>query len=166
MRTREPLWTRCAATQSVGGILPIAGLVTAWAAFRPERLWLAKQTEEQHGIRVHFEDDEQPKPSAESVRVLLFQAVRELLMNVIKHAKASQAIVAVRRLEDQVEIRVEDDGLQSPRRPRRRRTHSFGHASLLFALGRIAKMEGVSEVLQFAVIIERSRPFPLESQLS
>ncbi|HZM15303.1 MAG TPA: PAS domain S-box protein [Candidatus Krumholzibacteria bacterium] len=72
--------------------------------------WLAKQTEEQHGIRVHFEDDEQPKPSDESVRILLFQAVRELLMNVIKHAKASQAIVAVRRLEDQVEIRVEDDG--------------------------------------------------------
>ena len=73
--------------------------------------WLAEQTQERHGIRVRFEDDEQPKVSDEDVRVLLFHAVHELLMNVIKHANASRAVVAVRRREEQVEIRVEDDGI-------------------------------------------------------
>ena len=72
--------------------------------------WLAEQMQERHGIDVRFEDDEQLKPSDENIRVLLFQAVHELLMNVIKHASASQAIVAVRKYEEQIEIRVEDNG--------------------------------------------------------
>jgi PAS domain S-box-containing protein len=72
--------------------------------------WLAEQMQERHGIDVRFEDDEQLKPSDENIRVLLFQAVHELLMNVIKHASASQAIVAVRKCEEQIEIRVEDNG--------------------------------------------------------
>jgi hypothetical protein len=73
--------------------------------------WLAERIQERHGIHVRFEDDEQPKASDENVRVLLFHAVHELLMNVIKHANASQALVAVRKREEQVEIHVEDDGL-------------------------------------------------------
>ena len=73
--------------------------------------WLAEEIQERHGIPVRFEDDEQQKSSDDNVRILLFQAVRELLMNVIKHARASLAIVAIRRWEDQVEIRVEDDGI-------------------------------------------------------
>jgi PAS domain S-box-containing protein len=95
--TRTLIWDLCPP------ILHEAGLEAALE-------WLVEETTERHGIRVRFEDDEQPKPSDDSVRVLLFQAVRELLMNVIKHASASQAIVAVRRSEDQMEIRVEDDG--------------------------------------------------------
>ena len=73
--------------------------------------WLAEKMQERHGIHVRFEDDELPKPSDENIRDLLFLAVHELLMNVIKHAGASQAIITVRRWEEQVEIRVEDDGM-------------------------------------------------------
>jgi PAS domain S-box-containing protein len=73
--------------------------------------WLAEQIQERHGINVRFEDDEQPKASDENVRVLLFHAVNELLMNVIKHANASRAVVAVRKREEHVEIHVEDDGV-------------------------------------------------------
>jgi signal transduction histidine kinase len=73
--------------------------------------WLAEEIQERHHIDVRFEDDEEPKPSDENVRILLFQAVRELLMNVIKHARASRAIVAIRRWEEQVEVRVEDNGI-------------------------------------------------------
>jgi len=73
--------------------------------------WLAEEVQERHGIRVRFEDDEQPKPNDEDVRILLFQAVRELLMNVIKHAHASTAIIAVRKREEDLEICVEDDGV-------------------------------------------------------
>ena len=77
----------------------------------PALEWLTEQFQERHGIQVRFDDDDQPKPSDENVRILLFQAVHELLLNVIKHASASKAIVGLRRCGEEVEIRVEDDGI-------------------------------------------------------
>ena len=48
--------------------------------------WLAEQFHEQNGIPCAYENDEHPKPLDEDVRILLFQSVRELLINIIKHA--------------------------------------------------------------------------------
>ncbi|UCD87211.1 MAG: PAS domain S-box protein, partial [Desulfobacterales bacterium] len=50
--------------------------------FVPAVEWLTQQTQKRHGIVVDFEDDGQPKPLSDDVRVLLFQAVRELLANI------------------------------------------------------------------------------------
>ena len=50
--------------------------------------WLAEQTSKKHGIALHFESDKQPKPLADDIRVVLFQATRELLANIAKHARA------------------------------------------------------------------------------
>jgi len=60
---------------------------------------------------VEFEDDRQPKPLSEDVRVLLFQAARELLVNIAKHAQARTAKVSITREGDQVRVDVEDDGV-------------------------------------------------------
>ncbi len=46
----------------------------------------------------------------ENQTVLLFQSVRELLMNASKHAAAETAYVTVRRHDDQLAIEVRDDG--------------------------------------------------------
>jgi PAS domain S-box-containing protein len=73
--------------------------------------WLAERTQEQHGILSYFEDDGQPKPLDDDVRVLLFQAVRELLVNVAKHAQARSVKVAMRREGGYIRIIVEDDGV-------------------------------------------------------
>ena len=73
--------------------------------------WLAEQTQNRHGILSYFEDDGQPKPLDDDVRVLLFQAVRELLVNVAKHAQARSVKVAMRRDGSDVRIIVEDDGV-------------------------------------------------------
>lgn len=40
----------------------------------------------EHGIHCTFRDDGLPKPLAEDVRIVLFQSVRELLVNAIKYA--------------------------------------------------------------------------------
>ena len=72
--------------------------------------WLADRAREQHGLTAEFEDDGQPKPVGPEVRTVLFQAARELLVNVAKHARATRCQVSIRRAGNEIEIRVEDDG--------------------------------------------------------
>jgi signal transduction histidine kinase len=40
----------------------------------------------------------------------VFQAVRELLFNIVKHARAHSATVTVRKDDDDIRIDIEDDG--------------------------------------------------------
>ncbi|NQU08161.1 MAG: sensor histidine kinase [Candidatus Abyssubacteria bacterium] len=73
--------------------------------------WLVEKNQEQTGIMAEFDDDGQPKPLDEDIRVLLFQAVRELLTNVAKHSQASKMKVTIRRTHPFVNIVIEDDGI-------------------------------------------------------
>lgn len=72
--------------------------------------WLAEQVEEQNAIKRNFETDGLPKPISDEIRVLLFTAVRELLVNVVKHSGARHVKVSMRRLDDNISIHVADDG--------------------------------------------------------
>jgi len=72
---------------------------------------LEDKVEAQHGIHCSFRDDDAPKPLAEDVRVLLFQSVRELLINTIKHAQANEVTLGIARSNDCVRITVADDGV-------------------------------------------------------
>jgi PAS domain S-box-containing protein len=63
------------------------------------------------GINVVFHDDGNHKPIGEDLRGTLYTMVRELLLNVAKHAKAVNVVVSVEKVEDAIEIRVEDDGI-------------------------------------------------------
>jgi len=73
--------------------------------------WLGEQFHERNGIPCTFENDHLPKPLDDDVRILLFQSVRELLVNIIKHAQASNAKICVLRKDDKIHIVVEDDGV-------------------------------------------------------
>ncbi|UCD53153.1 MAG: PAS domain S-box protein [Phycisphaerales bacterium] len=64
-----------------------------------------------YGIQCVFRDDGAPKPLAEDVRILLFQSVRELLINTVKHAHAHEVTLNIARSNDCVEITVTDDGV-------------------------------------------------------
>jgi signal transduction histidine kinase len=73
--------------------------------------WLVRNTRQKHGLLTDFQSDRRPKPLSFNVRVLLFQAVRELLVNIAKHANARNVTVCTRRVDDQVQVTVEDDGV-------------------------------------------------------
>jgi PAS domain S-box-containing protein len=73
--------------------------------------WLVQEVQKTHGIKTEFEDDRCPKPLEEDICVLLFQATRELLINVVKHAQAHAVKVSVRRKGGEIETIVEDDGV-------------------------------------------------------
>ena len=112
---------------------------------------LAERFQKQHGLVVEVEDDGQPKPLEEEVRVVLFRAVRELLVNVVKHAGVRQARVILRREGKVIRLAVEDDGvgfdLAEPEEPRIQ-SHKFGLFSIrerLDLLGGSFRVEAASD---------------------
>ncbi len=72
--------------------------------------WFAEQLSQQYGLEVRVEEDEQAEPLQEDRRALLFRCVRELLLNVAKHAQANTATVGLDVDGDSLRITVEDDG--------------------------------------------------------
>ena len=71
---------------------------------------LADRFRNQHGLLIRVDDDQQQKSLNAQVRIALFRGVRELLINVVKHAHAQQARVTLRRKSDDIQIEVEDRG--------------------------------------------------------
>ncbi len=73
--------------------------------------WLARQMQEQQSLQVNLSEcDEWVEPADADLKAFLFEAVRELLINVVKHADVPAARVEMRREDGTFEIRVEDEG--------------------------------------------------------
>jgi PAS domain S-box-containing protein len=73
--------------------------------------WLAERTQEEHGILVEVEKQSESKPLQEVVKVTLFTVVRELLTNIVKHARATKASISLKRYRRLIRIVVKDDGV-------------------------------------------------------
>jgi len=72
--------------------------------------WLAEQMRENHGLRVALDVDSEAGPADESTAILLYNAVRELLLNTLKHAGVAQARVSLKRWGERLFIEVSDKG--------------------------------------------------------
>jgi PAS domain S-box-containing protein len=79
----------------------------------PESIkWVARWMTEKHGLRVTVDVDGENPPVAEEVKVLMFEAVRELLFNAVKHAHVDSAAVRLHcTAGSAVELTVSDTGL-------------------------------------------------------
>jgi signal transduction histidine kinase len=73
--------------------------------------WLQSQMDQVHGLRVAIHVDGEIPTIAEDMRVLLFQLVRELLFNVVKHAGVDAASIELSAQEQQLTISVVDEGV-------------------------------------------------------
>lgn len=73
--------------------------------------WFGDYLQEHHGLQVIVRSDEQYKPMGNETMVLLFQMVRELMLNAAKHARGKQVEVSIRREGDNLLIDVADDGV-------------------------------------------------------
>lgn len=73
--------------------------------------WLAEKMYKQHGIQICLEVDSEVKVENEELRVFLFRAVWEFLMNVARHAKTDRAKVSLYREGASLRISVEDRGV-------------------------------------------------------
>lgn len=73
--------------------------------------WLARWMADKHGLDVKLSMDEDIVPLPEDVKALLFESVRELLFNAVKHAHVHEAAVNMRVVEGkEIRISVSDEG--------------------------------------------------------
>ena len=79
--------------------------------------WMEEEVEAKHGIKTSLLGRDQIYAISEQVRYLLFRCVREMLINVIKHAKATQLSLNIFEENEVLYIAVQDDGTGFDYRP-------------------------------------------------
>jgi two-component system, chemotaxis family, CheB/CheR fusion protein len=72
--------------------------------------WLADQMQQTHGLRVTVRDTGVGDVPSYDLRILIFQSVRELLFNVVKHANRPEARIEMQRTAHGIVVEVCDDG--------------------------------------------------------
>jgi len=76
----------------------------------PALRWLAEDLGGRYGLDVRIEDEGTPAVADDRIRVILFRAVRELLINTATHAGASEARVWLSSEDSTLRITVADEG--------------------------------------------------------
>ncbi|HEY3277851.1 MAG TPA: PAS domain S-box protein [Syntrophorhabdaceae bacterium] len=92
--------------------------------------WLGEQMEKTHGFRFVFQNDPEPKIIDKEVGIFLFTSVRELLVNVAKHAEARTVWVSLRMKGEEIVVEVRDDGRGFPPAKADVRSRGFGLFSI------------------------------------
>lgn len=97
---------------SSGLALELSPPVLFDAGLLPAVHWLASHMLETHGLQVDLQQEDQaPEPAAAELRAFTFQAVRELLVNVVQHSGVTEATVILRLADDgRLQICVRDHG--------------------------------------------------------
>ncbi len=84
------------------------------AGLGPALRWLGCHMKDNHHLSIDVCIEESAEPTQEETRILLFQAARELLFNIVKHAQASHAVVTLDRNDaspDEIRLTIVDDGI-------------------------------------------------------
>ena len=134
-------WTRNLTLELSPSTLYTQGLA---AALRE----LAEQFTDCGGFVCRVQVPEGPIPVLDQVRTMLYRAVRELLVNVVKHAQASTVEITLDCEEQNVRITVQDDGkgFDPSILEARRADGSFGIYSIRERLTRIGGKFAVDSV--------------------
>ncbi len=110
------------------------GLVAALSGWMHEEMT-------QYDIKYEFTGDTSKLPISNEVRYLLFRCIRELLLNVIKHAGATNVIVSFEKKKNIISISVHDNGSGYNYNPHLPRTKDTGFG-LLSINERIESIDG------------------------
>ena len=73
--------------------------------------WLEDQIEIKHGIKTTIKGEDRFFSLTENTRFLIFRSIRELLINIVKHAKAENIIVTINEANKKMQISIDDDGI-------------------------------------------------------
>ncbi|HET6907478.1 MAG TPA: GAF domain-containing protein [Rhodanobacteraceae bacterium] len=109
--------------------------------------WLVTQMREMHGLHVVVSGDRDLRMHDDAKRVLIYQVVRELLFNIVKHAGTNEARIELRRSEDILDVCVLDEGRGfEPERLRKEGQRKAGGFGLTSAHERLSLLGGGIEV--------------------
>jgi PAS domain S-box-containing protein len=81
------------------------------AGFEEALRWLARWMKETYELAVDVSGTLPPAPMSDDLRMQLFDAVRELLINIVKHAKVRKARVTMEPTGDGLLVTVADEGI-------------------------------------------------------
>jgi two-component system CheB/CheR fusion protein len=76
----------------------------------PALEWLAEEMKSNYGLSIEIDDDGAAKSLGQTTRAILFRTIRELLINVAKHAGVGNARVIAQRVGDRLVATVSDAG--------------------------------------------------------
>lgn len=85
--------------------------------------------------------------ASEQVKLFLYRCVQESLNNVAKHAKANQVIVTLEKLQDTIQLSVQDDGVGFDVDAVTARTHRVQGIGLLGLQERLEMLGGTLEII-------------------
>ncbi len=110
--------------------------------------WLVYWIQDKHGLEVNLiaPAREQINPLGEEVVILLFQAARELLFNVVKHAGVKVARVEVGQSDGKITVTVQDNGVGFDPSRLRMEGGDSGGLGLLSITERLSYIGGYVEV--------------------
>lgn len=80
----------------------------------PALRWLVENLQQRYGLAIEFDDGGASRPLDEARRVILFRAVRELLINAAKHSGVDRVSLELRESPQSLLVRVEDRGVGMP----------------------------------------------------
>ncbi len=109
---------------------------------------LIDQMQDRCGLAIEFQDDGEVRDLPDDLRTLLYQAIRELLINVTKHAKAASISISVGREGDHLRISIRDDGVGFDLAERRNSGGAKGGYGLLNIRERLRQFGGKLEVVR------------------
>jgi signal transduction histidine kinase len=103
LATRAERFTRSLSAQIAPAVLQKLGL-------QPALAWLAEEMERQFDLRVQLRGQALPEPLPPEVRSIVYRAVRELLINVAKHAGGNAAELDLGCDDGVLRVSVRDHG--------------------------------------------------------
>ena len=135
--------------------------------------WLGRWFQDTHGLNVEVSAKEEEGPEQEEIRIVLFQAARELLFNVVKHSGVKQAQVRLSHLPNRrVKLVVSDtgDGFDLAQLALGEMTGGFGLFSLRERLeqlgGRLDVESGPGRGSRFTLIVPTVAARPARAAVS
>jgi PAS domain S-box-containing protein len=72
--------------------------------------WLIENLKQQYGLRVRMKGDSSDFPLDERIALVVFRSVREILINVAKHAQTNFAILSVKESNQTLHVMIKDLG--------------------------------------------------------
>ncbi|MBM4026993.1 MAG: PAS domain S-box protein [Planctomycetes bacterium] len=72
--------------------------------------WLARQLKAKHGLTVHVENRDRVEAASDALKIFLYKAAREILFNIVKHARVKEARLRLQRLRGRVWLTISDQG--------------------------------------------------------
>ena len=72
--------------------------------------WLGDQMLDQHHLQIDLKNDLKTAKIAKDIQMFIYRSVRELLLNIVKHAHAKEAQITLQKSGENIRITVRDEG--------------------------------------------------------